>query len=100
RQAAKVHSVRWRQCSDVAKMSNYGPDAAELATLKRVRLLVLDEVGAEHLTDSARALLSELLNARYEGSLRTVLTANLDEKTLETRLGKRIFDRIRHGGRW
>lgn len=100
RQAARVHSVRWRQCSEVTKMSSYGPDAADFAKLKSVRLLVLDEVGAEHLTDNARSLLSELLNARYEGSLRTVLTANLDEKTLEARLGRRIFDRIRHGGRW
>jgi DNA replication protein DnaC len=99
-QAAQVMRVAWRSCSEVCRMSAYGDDAADFGRLKRVGLLVLDEVGGEHLTDAARALLAELLNARYEGSLRTVCTANPPVDELEKRLGRRIFDRLRHGGRW
>jgi DNA replication protein DnaC len=99
RAALTGEDVAFRKAGEVARMSGFDAGAAELKALKRVGLLVLDDVGAEQLNEWGRALMVELLDARYEATARTVITANPDWKKLEERLGQRIVDRLRDGGR-
>lgn len=89
----------FRRTSEVAKLSHFDVGAAEYERLARTHLLVLDEVGAELLTDYARSQLHELLDRRHESPrLKTLLTSNLLPKAFGERLGERIVDRIQHAG--
>lgn len=57
-------------------------------------LLVLDDLGAEHISDWAKSELFNLLNERYEMNKTTILTTNLSIEALTARLGKRTISRI------
>jgi DNA replication protein DnaC len=48
-----------------------------LDSVRKVPLLILDDVGAERNTDWAKDILSEIVNYRYTQSLPTVITTNL-----------------------
>ncbi len=63
----------------------------ELATCD---LLVLDDIGAEYISDWAKSELFNLLNERYEMNKTTILTTNLSIDALTARLGKRTISRI------
>jgi DNA replication protein DnaC len=94
-------SAAFRRASELAKLSGFEAGAAELEHLKRVDLLVLDDVGTESLTDWARAQFHELVDTRHESYGRTILTGNLrwaGTGGLEARLGERIADRIAQAG--
>lgn len=108
RAALQGESVAFRKAGEVARLSGFDAGAVELKLLKSVGLLVLDDVGAEKLNEWGQALLVELLDARYESNARTVLTANPpwekdpkfpDRAALVERLGQRVVDRLRQGGR-
>lgn len=95
-------SAAFRRTSELAKLSQFEAGAAELEQLKRVHLLVLDDFGAELLTDYARAQLHELLDHRHEHYGRTVLTSNLawiGSGSMSERLGERLVDRVAQAGR-
>ncbi len=94
-------TAAFRRSSELAKLSGFDAGAAELDTLKRVDLLVLDDVGTEQLNDWARAQLHELVDHRHEAYGRTILTSNLPWRGaggLEARLGERIADRVAQAG--
>lgn len=94
-------TAAFRRASQLAKLSGFEAGAMELEHLKRVDLLVLDDVGTETLTDWARSQLHELADTRHEAYGRTVLTSNLrwsGDSGLEARLGERIADRIAQAG--
>lgn len=83
-----------RKAQELARLSGFDEGAAELERLKHVDLLVLDDVGTERVSDWARALLFEVLDARHEDRLRTILTSNLRPSDLRAHLGERLADRI------
>lgn len=99
----------FRGTAALAKLSAFDAGAAELAHLKRVHLLVLDDFGTELLTEYARAQFHDLLDHRHENYGRTIITSNLmwlsttrDGVTvpgLESRLGERLVDRMAQAGR-
>lgn len=92
-------SVEFRKVGSLMRVGNWEGGPAELERLKRVAVLVLDDAGAESLTDHGRGLLVELLDARYEAiGSRTVMTSNLPREQLASRFGQRIWDRIGQGG--
>jgi DNA replication protein DnaC len=93
---------RFRHISELATTGLYGgdDDKKERATLKSCKVLVLDDVGTEHLTDTFQTLLDGLMNARYEDDGATVLTTNLTSEQFLSRYGKRIYDRLRGRGQW
>lgn len=74
--------------------------------VKNAPLLLIDDIGAENLTEWGRdEVLCTILNARMEGSLPTFFTSNLNQKMLEEHLStsktgvdklkaKRIIERI------
>ncbi len=75
-----------------------------LDSVRKVHLLVLDDVGAERNTDWAKDILAEIVNYRYTQSLPTIITTNLrfDDISGETfaekfdeRTESRIYDMCR-----
>lgn len=82
----------------LAAISGFEEGARELERLGRVDLLAIDDLGTENLTEHAFARLNEILDARYEGQTRTVLTSNAKWETLRQRLGERIVDRLAESG--
>lgn len=94
-------TAAFRRVAEVAKLSGFEAGAAEMEHLKGVCLLVLDDFGAELLTDYARSQLFELLDARHEAYGRTILTSNLQwmgAGGMAERLGERLVDRIAQCG--
>lgn len=61
-------------------------------------LLILDEVGVQHGSDTEKLILFEIINGRYEAARPTIVISNLDAAGLEQFLGERAFDRLREGG--
>lgn len=65
-----------------------------IASLQAVPFLLLDDLGAEKLTDYVERALYQILNARAEGGLLTVITTNLRKEEILDRYGDRIYARI------
>ncbi len=62
-------------------------------------LLVLDEVGVSIGDEEKRkAMVFDVINARYNAMKPTILLGNLNEEDLKQYLGERVWDRIREGG--
>lgn len=66
-------------------------------------LLVLDEIGVQHGTESEKIIMFEIINGRYERMKSTILMTNLpaeddDPNGIRAYLGVRLFDRIRQDG--
>lgn len=61
-------------------------------------LLVIDEVGRQYGTQAERAMLFEVINARYVDMKPTVLVSNFDGPHLKEYLGDSIFSRLAEGG--
>jgi DNA replication protein DnaC len=57
-------------------------------------LLVLDDIGAEKLTDWVQDVVFRIIDGRYRRKLPTFYTSNLLPKKLAEQLGFRTFDRI------
>lgn len=105
--AARIDATR------LATLSQFDAGAEELAWLKRVDMLLVDDFGTELLTDYAKSRVHELFDDRHESYRRTILTSNLRYKTqtyentektvttvgLQERLGERITDRLAQAGK-
>lgn len=61
-------------------------------------LLLIDEVGATKATEFEQATLFQIINARYEEQLPTVVISNLMPGELPAAIGERCVDRLREGG--
>lgn len=61
-------------------------------------LLVLDEVGHQHNSDTERMILFDVINSRYEECKPVILITNLSLPSLREYLDERAEDRLREGG--
>jgi len=57
-------------------------------------LLILDDLGAEGVTDASKANLRTIINVRHENLMPTIITTNLNRQKLEARLDERVIDRL------
>jgi len=80
-----------------------------LTGMRRVPVLVLDDLGKEYLRDAqgsyttggwAEEVLYRLINWRYEDCLPVIVTTNLDEQWLTERYGKALVSRLREMCNW
>lgn len=62
-------------------------------------LLIIDEVGVQFGSPTEMTILQEIINARYESILPTILISNLTFDQLKESIGERIVDRVTDGGR-
>ena len=61
-------------------------------------LLILDEVGHQHGSDTERMILFDVINARYEECKPVILITNLTLNGLRDYMDERALDRLREGG--
>lgn len=66
-----------------------------LSEMETADLLVLDDLGAEAITDWTRDRLYLIVNRRYDSSRPLVVTTNCDDAELAERIGERIVSRLR-----
>ena len=95
---AGQESAAFRVAGHVATLSAFDDGAKELEHLKRVGMLVLDDIGTEAATAWGKSVLHQLLDARHEAKRRTVLTGNFKRADARVRLGDRLADRIQQDG--
>lgn len=62
------------------------------STIRRADLLVLDDLGTENATPWAKEKLYQLINARYSDQMPTVITSNVELRTIDERIASRILD--------
>ena len=60
-------------------------------------LLVLDEVGVQHGTESEQIIIYEIIAGRYDRRLPTILVSNFDKSELIRYIGDRCVDRLEEG---
>jgi DNA replication protein DnaC len=89
-------SVMWRSAKDVID------DGEAYARSASVTLLVMDDLGREEETKTARSALCSVVSKRYDAKLATVVTTELSMAGLRKRYGRYLTDRltedIGHGG--
>lgn len=62
--------------------------------LNTKQLLILDDIGAEKITDFSAEQFYRIINNRYESSLPIIFTSNLSVSQLSEKVGDRIVSRI------
>ncbi len=77
--------------------ASFAPGASErfdtlFQRLLNVRLLVLDDLGAQQSSPWAQEKLYQILNHRHLGQLPTVITTNVELKEMEPRIASRLSD--------
>ena len=77
--------------------STFAPGASErfdtvFRRLLDVRLLILDDLGAQQSSPWAQEKLYQILNHRHLGAMPTVVTTNLELKEMEPRIASRLAD--------
>ncbi len=75
------------------------PEESVLDHYSSLDLLVIDEVGVQFGSPAEMTILHEVINARYESVLPTILISNLPPEQLKEFISDRIFDRVTDGGR-
>lgn len=86
---------------DLDEHAPWTPEGERMWTrAKKVRLLVVDDLGTETQTEKGPFLASfqELMRKRHADELQTVFTTNLDGATFKARYGARVLGRITERG--
>lgn len=98
-EAIAVRGGLFVRAVEMARLSSFDPtDKARLADIHNARCLVLDDLGTELAHDGWRPMFDELVDIRAGAYAPTILTSNLDNKTMRARYGDRVMDRIRDDG--
>lgn len=83
---------------DLASISSFNEGADELAALRRIQLLVVDDLGKERLSEYAAGIFFGVFDTRHQSMLRTVITTNLSAAEFKARYAA-LADRINEDGR-
>ncbi len=65
-----------------------------LSMVKSCKLLIIDDIGAERVTDWVRERMVSIINTRVSNNLSTIYTSNLSPEELKEELGDRISSRV------
>lgn len=71
-----------------------GGKSVYLDKMKKVDMLVLDDVGKEKQSEWSKSIMFDVINHRYEHLLPMVITTNLRNKELEEYLGGAVWSRL------
>lgn len=82
-----------------SRQSLYSQEANDrVKRMRRVGMLVIDDMGTEMHGEVWKQTLDDVIDARYQSRLSTVMTSNLEAEVFAKRYGERIAERIRHDG--
>lgn len=92
--------AKFCRSSDLSRLGSYDAESIrKMNRLERVPWLVVDDLGAEFITDIWRQNLGDLIDARHSSKrLKTAITSNFDLDTLRTKYDERIISRIKGNG--
>lgn len=65
-----------------------------LSMVKGCKLLIIDDIGAERVTEWVRERVVSIINTRVSNNLATIYTSNLSPEELKGELGDRISSRV------
>lgn len=65
-----------------------------LSMVKECKLLIIDDIGAERVTEWVRERMVSIINARVSNNLATIYTSNLSPEELKSGLGDRVASRV------
>lgn len=65
-----------------------------LSMVKSCKLLIIDDIGAERVTEWVRERVVSIINTRVSNNLTTIYTSNLSPEELKEELGDRISSRV------
>ncbi len=91
---AGVTGIRFVSVPAMLDAMRPGADEDPMRDLVGAHLLVLDDLGAERVTDWVRERLYVLVNGRYEATRATIVTTNLDVPTLAATVDHRMVSRL------
>lgn len=92
--AQRGYRISWLRAGEAAR-SLFGEEADRRFTLWRTaKLLVIDDLGTEMLTSAWQQSIGELLDYRWQHSLRTIITTNMSPEVFKERYGSRLALRI------
>lgn len=87
---ADLFTLRHSKDGDIAKEADL-----EIHHCKNYKVVVIDEVGKRELTDKQNIELDELISARYDNMLRTIIVSNLTPAEIKARIKDRAYDRLK-----
>lgn len=96
RTLAAVHGITAADLIDGSR--NFQRAAIETAI--SAEITILDDVGQGHMTDWARGVVYEVIDARYQSARPTLVTTNLDVDGLRDRLGGAAVSRLLESAEW
>jgi len=67
---------------------------AELEMVNKCKLLIIDDIGSEKLTEWVRERIVSIIHTRVSNGLSTIYTSNLSPEELKEEMGDRISSRI------
>lgn len=65
-----------------------------LSMVRECKLLIIDDIGAERVTEWVRERMVSIINTRVSNDLATIYTSNLSPEELKAELGDRISSRV------
>lgn len=96
---ARAEGIRWFDASELARARRGWPlgqgDPPQFDQACRATILFLDDLGQERADDGS---VRDILNARYEAMLPSVVTCGLKMVEIETRYDTQLVRRILQGG--
>ncbi len=95
------HRTQWARAPQLSNGTLLGAEANVYAdSCRTCDVLVIDDLGADRMSDVWRAWLEDVLDARWGAQRKTLLTVNgMDGTHFAERMGGRIMDRLRDGER-
>jgi len=69
-------------------------DSGEYQQHKKIKLLIIDDIGTSRLTDFGETELASLFDYRYAALLPTIITSNLDAPEFKQYMGERSLSRF------
>jgi DNA replication protein DnaC len=91
--------ARFIHASDAGRLGLFDVESVRtMNKLESVRWLVLDDLGAEFVTDVWRTNLGSLITERNSGKRKTLITSNLTVEAFRERYDARILSRIKGSG--
>jgi DNA replication protein DnaC len=70
------------------------------AKAERVKVLLLDDLGSEHITEWGVTMVNQLIRKRYDEMRPTIITSNLDSAQFDRQMNERIISRLRECSRF
>lgn len=92
--------VQFVVAGELARLGIWGEEGARIDILKDCKLLVLDDLGTEMMSQTWSHNFHDLIDSRYQNQRKTIITTNLNFEDFSKRYGARTTDRIVQCGRF